>query len=341
MRGLHHGRPVALPEPVSEQRPALGLIIGAYLALYVVWGSTYLAMAFAIASIPTFVMGSVRLLVAGGLLYGCERLRGTPAPTLKAWGSALVVGILLFAIGNGLVLRAELSVPSGIAALVLAITQVWMTVMPWWLGGPRPVIRVWIGIAGGLAGVTVLMLPGSLASLGSDHLAVLIGIGQLLIASLGWTAGSLWGKRLPLPASVTMSSSLQMLGGGVAMGFCGLVLGQCRGFSVTQVTLASWEAFAYLVLIGSIVGFGAFVYLMRWSRPHTVATYAVVNPLVAILLGWMWHGETPGPSTWIATAMIVASVGVILMPSRTFCSGEPHQAAPPSNAPPALPPGNK
>ncbi len=313
---------------MPAERPSPLAIAAAYAALYVVWGSTYLGMAIAIRSMPTFVMGAVRMLLAGGLLFAWERWRGTPAPDARAWGSALIVGGLLFVGGNGLVLRAELSVPSGIAALVIATTQLWMTVLPWLTRrAPRPSARVWAGVAGGLIGVAVLMLPGSLARLGDDRLAVAQGLGELLLASLSWSIGSLWSKALPLPASVTMSSAVQMVMGGAAMGVAGLALGEWRGFDPRAVTAASWEAFAYLVLIGSIVGFGAFVYLMRWSRPHLVATYAVVNPVVAMLLGWALHGERLGWDTLAATAVIVASVAMILVPERTRPGGTAPRAA--------------
>ena len=301
----------APPSDTPSRPPAHHLLI-AFALLYVVWGSTYLGMAVAIETMPPFLMAAVRFIVAGGILFAARRLAGDALPSARNWGSAALVGTLLFVGGNGVVCWAQHWVPSGVAALLIASTPLWMTMLPWFVGRTgRPRTTVLIGIALGLAGVGTLVGAPVGAAPASQ---VVIGSLAIIAASLSWTIGSLWSKALPMPASPWMSSALQMICGAVGLGLASMVAGEPRHVQLDAISLRSWLALVYLTLIGAIVGFGAFVYLMRWSTPSRVSTYAFVNPVVAVLLGWLIAGEPITSTTLLAGGLIVAAVAMILLP---------------------------
>lgn len=301
--------PVA-PPPTTIVRPPTSHLALAFAALYLVWGSTYLGMTMAVKTMPPFLMASARFLAAGALLYAGCRLAGSPAPTTAHWRSAAIVGTLLFIGGNGVVSWSLHWVPSGIAALLVAGTPLWMTILPWLARqAPRPRATSFVGIGLGIAGVGLLLgLPTGTA----PSTMLLLGMVAVVAASVSWAAGSLASQALPAPGSPWMACAMQMLCGSAGLALVSTLANEPAHFDVGAVSLSSWLAFAYLVLIGAIVGFGAFVYLLRWTTSARVSTYAFVNPVVAVALGWLFADEQLTTATLLATALIVAAVVVIL-----------------------------
>jgi drug/metabolite transporter (DMT)-like permease len=298
----------------AASAPTSHLVI-AFAALYLIWGSTYLGMAIAIETIPPFLMAAVRFAVAGGMLFTVRRLLGDPWPSAREWRSAAIVGSLLFVGGNGMVCWGQHWVPSGIAALLVTTTPFWMTMLPWFAGrSPRPTLVVMSGIALGLIGVGILVAaPVSNGHGGAAPTAMLI-TGSLAIvgASLSWALGSLWSKALPLPAIPWMSSATQMLCGAAGLTLAALVSGEATSVDLAAISLRSWVALAYLIVVGAILGFGAYVYLLRHTTMARVSTYAFVNPVVAVVLGWLVLDEPLNGRTVIAGALIIAAVVLIL-----------------------------
>jgi drug/metabolite transporter (DMT)-like permease len=301
---------MSTPPSAASATPTTHLVI-AFAVLYVVWGSTYLGMAVAIETMPPLAMAAVRFAIAGGLLMGVLRIAGVPGPTPRQWRSAALTGGLLFLGGNGLVCWAQQTVPSGITALLIGVTPLWMTLLPWLAGrSPRPRLLVLAGVALGIAGVVVLVgAPAPVQASGA-----LVGTMLLLVlATLSWALGSLSARVLPLPPSPWMSSAAQMLCGAAGLGLASLALGE--HLHLAAVSTRSWLAFVYLVLVGSIMGFGAYVYLLQRTSMAKVSTYAFVNPVVAVVLGWLVLGEPITLRTLAAGALIVAAVVLILRPA--------------------------
>jgi len=297
--------------------PAPLMVAAAFAAIYLIWGSTYLAIKYAVESVPPFLMTGARFLVAGAVLYGWSALRPGPglAPppstraNLRAWREAFIVGTLLIVGGTALVSWAELSVPSGITSLILATTPLWMVVLEGVSSGRAPVPRVLAGVAVGFSGLAILIWP-SLMSPGTG--IDLLGVAALAAAALAWSAGALYSRRVALPASAARATGMQMLAGAVLSLGLGIALGEHRSLSVAAITPASFAAIAYLVIAGALVGFSAYLWLMRVSTPSRVATHAYVNPVVAVLLGWAVLGESVTARTGIAMAVIVAAVVLIV-----------------------------
>lgn len=295
-----------MPEHASRSR-----IIAAFAAVYLIWGSTYLAIRLAIDSVPPFVMAGVRFTIAGGALYLWARSRGAPPPTRRNWIGALVIGVLLLTTGNGAVVWSEQRVPSGLTALLVATVPVWTVVIVWLVGtGERPRGRTVLGLLVGLAGVALLVAPGELAG-GTrvDPLAALVLMG----GSISWSIGSVWSPRAGLPRSPQLATAMEMLCGGGGLLLAGLVSGEFASFDPGAVTGRSLLAVLYLIVFGSLIGFSAFVWLLRVSTPARVSTYAYVNPAVAVLLGWALAGEALTGRTLLAAGVIVA--GVVLITS--------------------------
>ena len=316
-----------MPDPVtlSKSTAPTAYLVMAFAALYVIWGSTYLGMAIAIETMPPFLMASARFIVAGGLLYFVRLWLGDPTPTARQWGSAAIIGTLLFVGGNGVVAWAERWVPSGIAALLITTTPFWMTMLPWFVGqAPRPKVLGLIGIAVGLIGVGLLVgFPAGNA----PTTQLVIGSLAIVAAALSWTIGSLMNKRLPLPKSAWMSSATQMLCGSVGLGLAGVIGGEVPQVDLAHISLRSWMALLYLIFIGAILGFSAYAYLLQHVSMARVSTYAFVNPVVAVMLGWLMNNEPIGPRTLLAGALIVSAVIIIL---RSTSIAAP--ALPPSGA---------
>jgi drug/metabolite transporter (DMT)-like permease len=286
----------------------------AFAAIYVVWGSTYLAIRFAIETVPPFLMAGFRFVVAGVLLYGWARWRGAARPTAGHWGAAAVVGALLLLGGNGAVVWAEQRVPSGVTALLVAMVPLYMVVIEWARpGGLRPTPAVAGGVLLGLAGLVLLVGPEQI--LGGSHVDH-AGALALAFGCLTWSLGSVYSRHAPLPASPQLATAMEMLAGGAMLLFAAGLHGDWGRFDLHAVSLRSALAVVYLVVFGSLVAFTAYIWLLRESTPARVSTYAYVNPLVAMLLGWALAGEPLTPRTLVAAAVIVAGVVLITRSRR-------------------------
>ncbi len=292
------------------------MIALALLAVYVIWGSTYLAILFAIDTIPPLTMAGIRFLVAGGLLYGLLRLRGYPAPTKVHWVSAAIIGTLLLGFGNGGVTWAEQRVPSGVAALILAGTPAWMVILDWLRpGGRRPGRRVVAGVLLGLAGIAVLVLAGGDPRAdGIDPIGVIV----VLASSVSWAVGSILSRFLRVPASAMQVTAMQMIAAGAVLTAGGAAAGEWPRVNLGAITGSSLLAFAYLVVFGSWIGYSAYVWLLRATTPAVASTYAYVNPAIAVLLGWAIAGESVDRWMIGAMALIVGGVAMITVPREWF-----------------------
>ncbi len=300
----------------SNSRSQPWLILLAFAALYVIWGSTYLAIKVAIETSPPFLMATTRFLMAGAVLYCAARLRGVPRPTPSQWKHALLVGVLLVTGGNGIVTFAEKWLDSSMAALIIAINPLVMTIFGWWGGvQARPTVGVWLSLAGGFLGVGLLITSGGEIALDGSALGYLC----ILLAVVSWTLGSVYSKRNPLTINPWLQSGMQMLTGGLACLLVGLLLGEFGDFEFGAVSPRSWYAFAYLVIAGSLVGFTSYVYLLKHCAPTTVSSHAYVNPVIAVLLGWWILDEKLTPGGALGAGLILASVFLLL---RQLRSGE-------------------
>jgi len=300
--------------------PSRTELVLAFAAVYVLWGSTYLGIRVGVETIPPFLLAGTRHLTAGLLLYGWLRLRGAAAPQRRQWIPAAVIGTLMLLGGNGLVTWAEKRVPSGIAALIVASVPIWMTVLDGLHRGERPHGVVLLGLAVGLGGIAFLVAPGRFA--GGGHVDSL-GAAALLTAALLWSIGSLYARRAKLPSSTLLSTAMQMVAGSVALFVASALAREWKGFSPAAVSSRSALALVYLIVAGSLLGFTAYVFLLKATTPARVSTYAYVNPIVAVLLGWALLGEALTPRILIAAAIIVAAVALIIR------HGAQRKAAPP------------
>lgn len=311
-------------ETVRTKGGASSLSIwAAMLAVYIVWGSTYLAIRIAVETLPPFLMAGVRFLIAGAALYAFLRLRGVPAPSRAQWGSAAVVGGFLLVGGNGLVSFAEQRVLSGVTALMVAAAPLWMVlldslgfdrILNRLSGGRRaqarfkPTWKTVLGVIIGFAGIIILVGPAELTgSVGQiDRLGALV----LVLASFCWAIGSLYSREAELPASPLLGTSMEMLIGGVGLLIVGSLSGEWGRLHIQSVSLASLGGLAYLVLVGSLVGYTCYTWLMRAAPTALVSTYAYVNPLVAILLG-SWLAQEPLTLRVLLAAAVI--LGAVIM----------------------------
>ncbi|MBA3685946.1 MAG: drug/metabolite exporter YedA [Planctomycetes bacterium] len=299
-------------------------LTAAFATLYVVWGSTYLGMAIAIETIPPFLMAGARFLTAGGLLYLWLRMRGVRPPTPEQWRTSLAVGAMLLLCGNGLVVWAQQWVPSGVAALIIASTPLWMVCLPWLARrAPRPAPLALVGIAIGMAGVVLLGI-GPL-EVRSDP-RYLVGVGAILLAALTWAGGSLWSRGRAQPAEPLMGTAAQMLCGGALLFFAALAIGDTRDFVFSAVSLRSALALVYLIVVGAIIGFGTYMYLLRNTTPAAASTYAFVNPLVAVALGRWLHDEPLNARIALAATLVVAAVVLVVLSGRRRSAPDPDAA---------------
>ena len=287
----------------------------ALLAIYLIWGSTYLAIRYAVESIPPFLMAGTRFLTAGIVLYTWRRLAGDPAPTARQWRSTAIIGLLLLLGGNGLVSWAEQTVPSGIAALLIGTIPLWMVLTESIRrGGVKPGLSAVLGLIIGFGGILVLIWPllmRSTYSAGtSEHLNPL-GVVALLFAAFSWAVGSVYSKSAELPPSSLMTTAAEMLTGSLGLYFIGTLLGEWNMLDFATITARSWLGLAYLTVLGSLVGFVAYAWLLRHAPISLVATYAYVNPLVAILLGSLLAQESFSARILVAALIIIGSVVLI------------------------------
>lgn len=288
-------------------------IILAFAALYLIWGSTYLGIRFAIETIPPLLMAGTRFFLAGAIMYFLARWQGAARSSWAEWRTALVVGACLLFFGNGGVTLAEQWVPSGLASLLVATVPIYIALLAWLSGAaPRPRPLVMFGLAGGFIGVGLLVSPALSAPLTAESRHTGLGMLILLLGSLIWSIGSLYSRRARNSASPLLSSAQTMLCGGGMMFLAGLVSGETRNLHLEKITALSLGAFIYLVLIGAIVGYTAYIWLLRHCDPSKVATYAYVNPVVAVFLGAFFAGETVSIRTIVAASTIIGSVAIVI-----------------------------
>ena len=295
--------------PASKDVPRLASVLLAFAAVYLIWGSTYLAIRWAIETMPPLLMAAARFLVAGALLYAWQLAKGVPIPTRAQWKAAAIGGAFLLVGGNGAVVIAQQWVPSGIAALVVASVPLWMVLMDWFFGSRvAPSVRAWAGLATGFVGVALLAGSPGVGAGGSEEL---IGALFLLVAAMSWAAGSIYtryAQGLPEPLSLV---SMQMLTGGTILLMLSLAFGDLARLDVASISMKSSLALMYLILFGALVGYGSYIWLLRVVTPARVATYAYVNPVVAMLLGWALADEPLTLRSLAAAAIILGAVVLI------------------------------
>lgn len=282
----------------------------ALLALYIVWGSTYLAIRFTVETIPPFMSGGIRFLVSGAILLIWRRAAGDAWPTKRQWISTAIVGILLLLGGNGLVSFAEQRIASGVAALIVGTVPLWLVLIealrP---GGVRPTPIAILGLLIGFGGIYLLVGPTELSANGTRFDT--LGIGAVILASFLWSIGSIYSRGADMPSSSLMATGAEMLTGSAALFIVSGLLGEWRGFDLAAVSTESWLGLAYLITFGSLVGFVSYIWLLKNAPVSLVATYAYVNPLVAVFLGAWLADETLNARILIAGLVIIGSVVLI------------------------------
>jgi drug/metabolite transporter (DMT)-like permease len=327
-------RPVA----AIKANNRLGVIICLGL-VYIIWGSTYLAIKVAVETMPPLLMAGVRFLIAGSALYITMRMLKVPRPTMRQWAQAGLVGVLLLGGGNGTVSWVEQQVPSGIAALLVALVPLWMVSLNWVLpGGARPSVRTMVGVALGFGGVALLALRGGVSGGSLNPIAFL-----LVISSFVWAVGSLYARKADMPASPLMATAVEMLVGSLTLLVGGLVAGEAGKVHLATISWQSVAALGFLILFGSLVGYSSYTWLLKQASPALVSTYAYVNPVVALFLGVIILHEALSSVSLLAAAIIIVSVALITLPgsaararrrARRASRPAPAHDAPPSSAEP-------
>ncbi len=309
----------------SAVRPAPWKILLAFATIYFVWGSTFLAIRIGVHEVPPLLLAGIRFAIAGLVLFGWVRARGTPAPTGSEWIRVSLLGTLIFLVDYGCLFWAERRVPSGIAAVVLATIPVFITLLDILvLRTHRLTIRLAAALAVGLAGVAVLM--NNSFSFGEAPIDR-AGAGALLLASFTWSIATILTRKLQLPASKPMSAASQMMVGGLALFVAAAVTGEFAQFHPAAVSTRAWMALLYLITAGSIAGFTAYIWLLHYESPTKVGTYAYVNPLVAVAFGYLLGGETVGLRTLLGTLLVLVSViAITTMPKKTAVESTRQQA---------------
>ena len=283
-------------------------LLSAFASVYIVWGSTYLAIRFAIETIPPLLMAGFRFLIAGSMMYAWGRLRSKERPTRIHWKSAAIVGLMLLLIGNGGLSWSEQLIPSGIAALLVAVSPLWFILIEWMQGGTRPTAGVFIGLALGTLGIAILVDPADLV--GGGEVSAL-GASVLLVSSVCWAFGSFYSRRAKLPSSPALANGMEMLIGGVGLILVGIFAGEMNDLHLANVTTKSLLAVAYLVVFGSIIGFSSYIWLFRSTTPTRASTYAYVNPVVAVFIGWLVGGEQLPTRVVLSAVLIIVAVAAI------------------------------
>jgi drug/metabolite transporter (DMT)-like permease len=293
----------------GNTKASRGQIIAAFASIYLVWGSTYLAIRYAVETIPPFIMGGARFLVSGALLYAWARYRGAPKPTRLHWRNAVIAGAFLLLGGNGAVVWAEQYVPSGLTALLVSILPFWLVIIEW--ARPprrRPSGLVLGGLVLGFIGIIVLIGPGNIGGNGDIPL---LGALVLILGSLSWAIGSFWSRDAKLPESGLLTTGMEMLGGGGLLLVVGVLSGELARLDIHNVSKASTVGLLYLITFGSLIGFTSYIWLLDKVSPARLGTYAYVNPIVAVLLGWAIAGESLTVRTGVAAAIVICAVALI------------------------------
>jgi drug/metabolite transporter (DMT)-like permease len=294
----------------TSRPPARLPVVAAFTAIYLFWGSNFLAIRFAVETIPPFVLMGVRSLIAGVCLLAWGAVRGEFRVTPRQLSSAAAAGMLLFVVGHGGLAWAQRSVPSSIAALVMATIPLWMVLLEWALGATAPRPMTWMGLASGLAGIALLTTPSSHG--GATSLSPL-AVGVMLLSAFGWASGSVAARRMSLPSSVAVTTGLQLTFGGAAL--CALAWAAGSWSTPIHPSWRSIIAMLYMIVFASIVTLTAYVWLLRVSTPARVGSYAFVNPVVAVFMGWAFAGEMFTGRMLVAAAVIVLGVVLIVSPA--------------------------
>jgi drug/metabolite transporter (DMT)-like permease len=305
-------------------RPPYWQILLAFGIIYFVWGSTFFAIRVGVHEVPPLLLAAMRFFIAGVVLYGWLLFRGEPSPTLREWGAASMLATLIFVLDYGCLFWAEQRLPSGIAAVILATIPVFITLMEILiLRTQKLTVRLSVALLVGIGGVAILMDHSF--STGEAPISR-AGAGALLFAAFTWSIATVLTKKLPLPASKPMSAAAQMFSGGVQLLVISALFGEFSGFHAGAVSSKAWFALLYLIVFGSIIGFTAYVWLLHYKSPTLVGTYAYVNPVVAVILGYFAGGETIGARTVAGTLLILVSVITITTAPKP--AKEPEQAKP-------------
>jgi len=299
-------------------KPSRSSFILAFAAIYLIWGSTYLGIRVAVETLPPFLMAGMRFAIAGVILFGYLRLRGVAWPTRVQWRDHSIVGLFVLLGGNGIVSWAELRTPSGFTSLILGASPLIVVLLDWARpGGKPPTPGLAAGVAVGMAGIALLLGPGAIPE---GYRPPGIDVIALFVASTSWWIGSLYSKHSKSGTPLLMASAIQMLVGSASMLLTGWVLGEGGQLHFGSVSPQSWLAFGYLVIVGSIVAFPTFVWLLEHSTPAKVSTYAYVNPVVAMFLGWAILGEPMNLRIFLAAAVIIGAVAIITV-GKTWKAG--------------------
>jgi drug/metabolite transporter (DMT)-like permease len=317
--------------------PKRSLVIIAFAALYIIWGSTYLGIRFAIETIPPFLMAGARFVSAGLIMYAIAWSQGSllrrsgegriGKSSWRNWRTSLIIGACLLLAGNGGVTIAEEYIDSGLAALIVAIVPIYIVLLGWAAGmAPKPSPFMWVALVGGFAGVGILFGPAVHFS-SNDNRHPAIGISILLVSCFIWSAGSLYSRVAKHAASPFLTAAQQMLCGGMLLLFAGIATGELRRFHPHSISTLSLGSFVYLVFIGAVVGYTAYIWLLRHCEPAKVATYAYVNPIVAVLLGALFAGERVTMRTLIAACLIIGSVALVITAQQLRAKVEPPMTA--------------
>lgn len=326
-------RPSKPPAPQPRHHASQGttpLVLAAFAAVYVIWGSTYLAIRIGVESFPPLILAGFRHFTVGLLLYPVLRWKAGIRPTRVHWRTAAVTGCLMLFVGNGGVSWAEQTVPSGITALLVATVSLWLVIVDWLRpGGIKPVPKIILGLVLGFGGMMLLVGP---AHLGASWHVDPRGAAVLVFASFAWACGSIYSKHGDLPASAILGMAMQSFAGGAILLFGALCSGEFRHFHFAAVSLRSWVALAYLIVFGSAIGFSAYLYILQKSTAARVATYAFVNPVVALFLGWLIAGESITLRTVVAAVVILTAVILVITAPHRASSGSQEPVPAPGEA---------
>lgn len=298
---------------VQTNKQKLIVLIAAFAAVYIFWGSTYLAIKYTIETLPPFLMAGTRFAFAGGILFLIARLsKDYERPTKQHWKTSFIVGTFLLLGGNGAVVLAQHYISSSLSALLVATEPLFIVLLSWlWLNAGRPNWKVILGLAVGFVGVWLLITGQSAAASGPGGYGQLIGMFAVMVGALSWATGSIYGLKAKTPKSSIMTAGMQMLAGSVSLLAVGLLRGEVSTFDPAAVSANSVFALFYLIIFGSLIGFTAYSWLLKNAQPAMVSTYAYVNPVIAVLLGWGIAGESLTAQTLIAAFIIVLSVALI------------------------------
>ena len=290
--------------------PKYTTLILAFIAVYFVWGSTYLAIRIAIETMPPLIMLGFRFGIAGLMMLAFFLFRGEKIPTWTQWRNAAIAAGLMLCLGTGTVAVALAYVPSGMAALIITTVPLWMAVLNWlWKKGPRPTRLFFVGFVMGLIGVSLLIDPETFMGTRTEGVIAIIAI---LLGAVSWSVGSLYGRDANIPANPFMSTAIQMTTGGLLLVLSGLLMGEKLVITAEMISWRSMSAWLYLVIFGSFIAFSAYIWLMKNTSPAKVATYAYVNPVIAVYLGWALASEPITPRIIIASLLLVSAVVIVL-----------------------------